>query len=143
MTWADCQLPVGDEVFIYYGGYAHGHKVERFTERQIGLARMKRDRYVSRDAGAEEATLRTPPVVIGGAAITVNADVRGDLRARVLDESGAPIEGFDAADCTPVTGDSVAHPLHWKRDLSTLGGKPVQLEFVLRDAELYAFDVAP
>lgn len=37
MTWADCQLVVGDEMFIYYGGYARGHKVERFTERQIGL----------------------------------------------------------------------------------------------------------
>jgi hypothetical protein len=40
MSWGDCQCPVDDDVFIYYGGYARGHKVERFTERQIGLARM-------------------------------------------------------------------------------------------------------
>src|SRR5262249_53964285 len=42
MTWADCQLPVGDEVYIYYGGYARGHKIERFTERQIGFVRIRR-----------------------------------------------------------------------------------------------------
>ncbi|MBA3417007.1 MAG: hypothetical protein H0U10_17440, partial [Chloroflexia bacterium] len=48
MTWGDWQLPVDDELYIYYGGYARGHKVERFTERQLGLARMPLDRYVSR-----------------------------------------------------------------------------------------------
>ena len=39
MTWGDCLLPVDDDVFIYYGGYARGHKVERFKERQIGFLR--------------------------------------------------------------------------------------------------------
>ena len=24
MAWADCQLAVGDEVYVYYGGYARG-----------------------------------------------------------------------------------------------------------------------
>src|SRR5687768_10203291 len=57
MAWIDCQLPVGDEVYLYYGGYARGHKVERFAERQIGLARMPRDRYVARVAGAADAVL--------------------------------------------------------------------------------------
>jgi hypothetical protein len=45
MSWIGAAVPVGDEVFFYYGGYARGHKVEPATERQIGLARMKRDRY--------------------------------------------------------------------------------------------------
>ena len=47
MAWMSAAVPVGDEMLLYYGGYARGHKVEPKTERQIGLARMKRDRYVA------------------------------------------------------------------------------------------------
>ena len=142
MTWGDCLLPVEDEVFIYYGGYARGHKVERFKERQIGFARMKKDRFVSRRADAGGGTLRTPTVVLDASRLTVNADVRGELRARVLDADGRPVEGFDAADCTPVRGDALAHELRWKRALAELRGKAVRLEFVLRDARLYAFEMS-
>src|SRR5262245_15361880 len=78
MTWADCLVPVGDEVFVYYGGYARGHKVERFTERQIGVARLRQDRYVSRDAGPEGGSLRTPLVSCGTArGLAVNAEAAG------------------------------------------------------------------
>jgi hypothetical protein len=139
MTWGDYQLPVGDEIFIYYGGYARGHKVERFTERQIGLARMKRDRYVSRDAGTEGGWLRTPIVRLDGARLTVNADARGELRIAALDAAGRPLAGFEAKDCAPIRGDSLAHAARWKRPLAALRGRPVQLEFRLRDARLYGF----
>ena len=98
MTWGDCLLPVGDEVFIYYGGYARGHKVERFTERQIGLARLARDRYVSRDAGVDGGVLRTPVVSIGEASeLRINAEAAGELRVRMLDAGGAPFPGFARA----------------------------------------------
>ncbi|HNR31377.1 MAG TPA: hypothetical protein PKI11_10855, partial [Candidatus Hydrogenedentes bacterium] len=36
-AWIDDQVIVGDKVHLYYGGYARGHKVNRFEERQIGL----------------------------------------------------------------------------------------------------------
>jgi hypothetical protein len=144
MTWGDCLLPVGEEVFIYYGGYARGHKVERFTERQIGLARLKQDRYVSRDAGADGGSLRTPLVYFGEASdLAVNAEVAGELRIRVLDAAGAPIPGFDAADCAPLRGDSLRHRVEWKRPLRSLKAQPVQLEFVLRDGRLYGFELRP
>jgi hypothetical protein len=142
MTWGDGLLEVGDEVFIYYGGYARGHKVERFTERQLGLARLKQDRYVSRDAGAGGGSLRTPVVSFSDASnSTVNAEVAGELRVRVLDSEGTPHPGFDAADCTPVRGDSLRHGVEWKRPLESLKGKAVQLEIVLRDARLYGFEL--
>ena len=51
MTWGDCQVLVGDCVYMYYGGYRWGHKADRFTERQIGFAHMPRDRYVALSAG--------------------------------------------------------------------------------------------
>lgn len=141
MVWGDCQLPVGDELYVYYGGYARGHKVERFKERQIGLARMKLDRYVSRDAGAGGGSLRTPPFAWNGLNLTVNAQVGGELRARLLDKSGAPLPGFGDTDCQPVKGDSLAHPLKWRMPLASLQGSPVQLEFLLSDARLYGFEL--
>ncbi len=141
-AWLDFQLPVGDEVYIYYAGYKNGHKVNRFEERQIGLVRMPRDRYVSRDAGADGGSLLTPPAVLAGRRMTVNADVSGELRVRLLDAKGKPIPGFDVEDCRPVKGDSVAHPIEWKTSLATLGDTPVQVEFLLRDARLYGFDLA-
>src|SRR5205085_6540297 len=99
-AWIDFQLPVGDEVYLYYAGYARGHKVERTRERQIGLLRIRRDRYVSRESGAEAGTLRTPLVILDGGSLTVNArtDADGELRARVLDEGGHPVAGFDWQD---------------------------------------------
>src|SRR5262249_27960099 len=115
MTWGDYLLPVDDDVYIYYGGYARGHKVERYKERHVGYANTPRDRLVPRDAANEPGSLRTPPLLIpDNANLTVNADVKGELRVRVLDPTGAALPGFDAADCTPVRGDSLAHAIQWK-----------------------------
>ena len=58
-TWGDDQVPVGDEVFIYYGGYRFGHKGDRWANRQIGLARMPRDRYIAYVAGDSQGHVRT------------------------------------------------------------------------------------
>lgn len=142
MAWGDCQLLVGDELYLYYGGYARGHKVARDTERQIGLVRLPRDRYVSRVAGDQEGTLRTPLLKLDGGAMTLNVDARqGAVRVQVLGADGKALAGFALADCEPVTADAVAAPLRWKRPLAELRGQPVRLEFVLRNARLFGFDV--
>ncbi|MBI3921579.1 MAG: hypothetical protein HY318_09200, partial [Armatimonadetes bacterium] len=138
-AWLDYQLPVGDEVFIYYGGYKFGHKMDRWEGRQIGLLKIKRDRYVSRDAGEERGTLRTPPVILQGSKMTANANVEGELLVRVLDEKGRPLKGLDWDDCKPIQGDSVSHPVQWKGPIASLRGKPVQLEFRLQKTQLYGF----
>ncbi|MBM3473109.1 MAG: hypothetical protein FJX75_07585 [Armatimonadetes bacterium] len=139
MTWGDEQLIVGDETFIYYGGYKQGHKIERFAERQIGLARMPRDRYVARKAGETRGLLRTPLLSFAGDRLTVNADVRGYLRVRLLDASGKAIPGFDWDDCGTVIGDSVEHDVKWRGERPSVQGKTVRIEFALKDAELYGF----
>ena len=141
MTWGDCLLPVDDEVFVYYGGYARGHKVERFRERQIGLARLPRDRFVSRDAGPEGGMLRTPLLQLDASSLLVNAEVAGELRVRVCDERGMPIDGFDSPDCAPLRGDSLRHPVRWNRPLAALRRRPIRLEFTARDARLYGFEL--
>ncbi len=140
MAWGDCQVPVGDQVFLYYGGYKRGHKVKRFEERQIGLARIMRDRYTAQAAGRDEGTLRTKPGILKAKTLTVNSKGYGTLKARLLDAVGNPIEGFGWDDMEPVMGDSVAHPVKWKGDLAALQGQSVAIEFTLNNTELYSFD---
>ena len=139
MAWfADC-ITVGDSEFIYYGGYSAGHKV---GDREVGLALLRKNGFVSRDAGIREGTLRTPIVRLDSAAITVNAAVNGELRIRITDTDGAPLPGFDWSDCTLIRGDSIAHPVRWRENSCRLPGTPVHVEFSLRQGELYGFDAA-
>ena len=141
-AWIDCQLPVGELVHLYYGGYKRGHKVERFTERQIGLLRIRQDRYVARAAGEAPGLLRTPTLAIQGRRLTANVDASGgELSARLLDADGKPVRGFDYEDCATVRADAVAAPLAWKRSLDSLKGRPVRLELRLRKARLFALGV--
>jgi hypothetical protein len=142
MSWMDCQVPVGDEVYLYYGGYARGHKVERFAERQIGLVRIRRDRYVAREAGAAPGTLRTPPVLLDDDSLTLNVDAaHGEAAAQVTDPDGKPLPGFRFEDCRPIRADALDAPIHWKHPLRRLRGKPVRLEVRLQNARLYALGV--
>lgn len=141
-AWIDEQVLVGDEVFLYYGGYQRGHKVNRFAERQIGLVKMKRDRYVAREAGPAPGCFRTPLVTLDAAQIRLNVEATaGQVTVQILDANGKPLRGFARQDCRPVSGDVVAAPVQWKSPLSTLKGKPVQLEFFLRNARLFSFDL--
>jgi hypothetical protein len=141
-AWLDCQIMVGDEVFIYYGGYKNGHKMNRFTERQIGLVRMKPDRYVAREAGLQGGSFRTPLVVFDATDLTLNLEAKdGYSVVQVLNRAGKPIPGFTRSECASLTGDNLAAPVRWKRVLAELKDQPVQLEFFLFRARLFAFDL--
>jgi hypothetical protein len=137
-AWIDEQLPVGRDVHLYYGGYKWGHKHNRFEERQIGLVTMPRDRYVARQAGELTATLRTPRVVLAGSSLTVNAKIDGELKLRLVDGAGKPLSGFD---WMVLHGDNLDHPVAFERPLASLAGQPVRLDFRLRKAQLFGFDL--
>jgi hypothetical protein len=139
-AWVGAAVPVGDELWLYYGGYKYGHKY--FRDRSIGLAKMKRDRFVARTAGPEGGRLTTPLVTLAGRRLTVNAKVRGELQVRLLDAAGRALPGFDFADGGTIRGDGVELPVAWKRGLEAVADQPVRLEFLIKDADLYAFDLA-
>jgi hypothetical protein len=144
-AWIDEQVIVGDRVYLYYGGYKQGHKMNRFEERQIGLVRMPLDRYVARRAsGPEPGTLRTVPFRLneGSDTLTLNAVVKGHIRVQLSDAtSGEVIPGFAFADCEPVTGDGLRHVVRWGTEtMSRERVESVTLEFEMVDADLYAFN---
>ncbi len=154
-------LAVGDEWWVYYVGFNEGHtarscydeamrqqyhadvKAGRRHFPAIGLAKVRREGFVSRDAGADGGTLTTRLLQAGGSRLEVNAAVAagGALTVEVQDEQGATLPGFAAADCTPVTGDSLRHAVQWgdRRGDDGWMERPVRLRFQLRDAALYAF----
>jgi hypothetical protein len=136
-AWIDEQVLVDDEVLVYYGGYRNGHKMNRTVDRQIGVVKISRDRYVARTAENETGTLRTQLAVLEGDSLSLNADVKGELKARVLTGDGKTMLGFDFADCRGIRGDSLDHVLIWNKEFSEIGSKPVQLEFQWNDGKLY------
>jgi hypothetical protein len=148
-AWIDEQVVVGDKVYLYYGGYRQGHKVNRFEERQLGLVTMPLDRYVSRRGGhAPPGRLRTVPIRLGDSpvALQVNADATGgEIRVQLRDATtGRILPGMRSADCRPVTADGLRQPVHWlDSSLTDLKGRVIQVEFELVDADLFAFEFVP
>ena len=138
MAWGDEQIIVNDKTYIYYAGYERGHKVNRFNERHTGFASMPRDRYVSRDADLFEGFLITKPFLFDGDSITVNANIIGNCRVRLLDEQRRPIQGYDWIE---LNGDSVAHTVKWDHNLNNIKDKPIRLEFRMKKAQLFGFDL--
>ena len=145
-------LDVGDEVWLYYGAsnYTHGTpclyrsegtgRLTTFTG-SIGLAIWQRDRFVSVDAPQEGGTLTTVPIVFTGDRLEVNARTGegGSIVVRILDAAGKPFEGFPASNA--ITGDSLRHTVTWgdSTSVAALAGKPITLQFDMRNAELFAF----
>lgn len=144
-----CCLIVGDEVYIYYGafsGVSPNGEGGIYAGGATGLATLRRDGFVSVNAGERKGTLTTRPVVFSGKCLFVNLDApRGCLRAEVLDRSGDPIEPFTLENCEPVTGDGTCLAVGWRgrEDLSSLAGKTVRFRFELQNGKVYAFWVSP
>jgi hypothetical protein len=132
---------MGDEMFFYYGGYARGHKVEQSKLRQIGLARMKRDRYLALAPSKDGGRLVTPPFLVPGGRLTVNARAaRGAVVVRLLDPMGKPLDELGTADAIPLNGYMLAGEVRWPRSLERLRVRLLRIEFRLRRAALFGFE---
>ena len=134
-----------DWIYLAYmvGG---GHKPPRSWHPAI--ARLPLDRFVSRETdGDGDGILLTPLMMLDEAVrqMQLNAavDDGGEIRMQVRNEQGDVIEGFTFEDIGPIAGDAIRHPVQWKNtsNLEALAqsGRPIRLEWRLRDAALYGF----
>jgi hypothetical protein len=149
-AWIDEQLMVGDQLYLYYGGYKQGHKKNRFEERQIGLVRMSPDRYVARYAAGRDGYLKTIPIKIDTELVSLqlNADAsKGEIRVALIDpQSAEALPGFSKEDCLPVHSDDRRIQMKWLKRKSLneallqTRDKKIQLAFYLKNAALYAFE---
>ncbi len=141
-------LPIGDEIWLYYGGFDQPH--DQVTEGKyrpaIGRVRVRLDGFVSQDAGGQGGWLTTRPFVLEGDHLEVNLDgsSRGWLKVEILDETMQPLQGFTEQEADRLVGNDVRSVATWggKRDLSAIRGKPVRLRFVGSSVKLYAFQLA-
>ena len=148
-TWIDEQLVVGNQVYLYYGGYKQGHKMNRFSERQIGLVTMPLDRYVARTSASDaEATLTTVPFHVNHplAQLCVNVDAaEGTLYTEVVHaDTGKVYPGLGFDDCRPLRVDGLRAQVNWgpatAETLRALEGNRIRIRFRLTNAKLYSFD---
>ncbi|MCX6954329.1 MAG: hypothetical protein NTV51_19430 [Verrucomicrobia bacterium] len=103
---------------------------------------LRTDGFISVHTGAREGELLTRPIVFAGRELVLNVSTSaaGGVRAEIRKAGGEPIPGFTLAECTPVFGDALERPLHWKGGgLAALAGQPVQLRFVMTECDLYAY----
>ena len=140
------------EMWFPYGGFPIRHDTtDQSWKSNIGLATTRLDGFAAWEAGEEPGELVTQPFLCNGDRLFVNVESQdGSLTVEALDESGAPLPGFEAASCEVVGADTLAKDketagwIRWKNgaDLSRLDGQRIQLRFSLQNARLYSFRVA-
>ena len=138
---ADRLIECGDEWWIYYSGADYYHNAAP-TPNKIGLARLRKEGFVSLRAGAEESYVVTRPFRWPGGRLFINAKASaGSVRVRVVDLRRQSIAGFDYENCNAFNGDAVRHPVSWDRaELTSLEGDLIRLEFKFENADLFAFE---
>ena len=98
--------------------------------------------FASVQAGYDGGELLTKPFMFSGRSLRLNysTSAAGSIQVEVQGESGKSIPGFGLNDMPPLFGDELDATATWNKgsDLSQLAGKPVQLRFVLKDADLFA-----
>lgn len=134
-----CQglVPTGDgEVSFYVNTHftrpsAH---VRRYTCRVDGFASLH--------AGYRGGEAVTHPLTFRGGQLLLNysTSVVGEVRVGVLTEAGQPVAGLSAADCHPMIGNCIEQAVRWRDDAKPglVEGRPVRLQFQLRDADVFS-----
>lgn len=150
----------GREMYMYYMGTNEAHGWGRDDKnnrlltaaglggeperRAISRVTLRRDGFVSVSAGSGGGEFTTPAMKFGGNQLVLNVDTSaaGEVQVEVQDEEGKPIPGFTLQDADLIhSANAIDRPVTWNRQsaIDKLQGKTVRLHFVIRDADLYAF----
>lgn len=117
------------------------------TSSELRRYTLRGDGFVSVQAGAGGGELRTVPLTFQGRQLFLNfaTSAAGSVRVEIQDAAGQALPGLTAGDCVELFGDDVDRRVRWAggRDLAELAGRPIRLRFILRDADLFAFQFRP
>ncbi len=112
------------------------------THSAMCLAELRRDGFVSLDAGEETGYVLTTPVHIDGSKMLLNLDApQGEAHVEILNEDCTPIPAFAGKNAGKATGNDTQVRVHWpaQQEFGSLSGKTVRLKIRLRHARLYAW----
>jgi hypothetical protein len=126
---------------LYTGTHLAHNQSRESTDRPRPImgARWPKNRFVGLHAGRVPGGFLSEPLYPQGETITVDADVRGWLRAELCDVFGRKLEGYHLMDAVPIAGDSAAHVLKWQGgDTARFRYDAVRLRFEYADGEIYS-----
>jgi len=153
-------ITIGDDIYLFYYAKNRGHIWGEPTEdgkgvttSSLGLAKMKRDRWVSLTPTAGTGSVTTGMIFFANNELRVNVNAAGgSVRVELQDYFGRPVSGYTLDQCNPISTDSMDQVVTWKggrRDLTKLIGTAVhyppevsramRIRFYLDRAHLYSF----
>lgn len=132
-----------DQLYFYYGGVNGPHtgrkfkQVERKHKSMLGLATLRRDGFVSLDAGEAEGYMLTKPLTLDGRDLHLNANAaQGTVVVAVTDDQGIPLAHYTSEQ---IVGDELDTTVQFSHSLEALKGREVRLRFQLKSASLYSY----
>ena len=147
LTMGSSAVEMDDEVFLYYAAYPGGHSSPEWRHKKIGLAKLKRDRFASLEAGnTGMAEFYHGPAAGTGLCANLRTHKAGTVRVEIREAQGkgsTPVPGFEAEACTPLRGDHVSAPVTWKTgNWADLAPKRnLVIRFHLDRANLFAYEI--
>ena len=133
------------ETWIYYSGRGNKHNSSERDGSNTGLFRavMRRDGFVSADAGLSGGEFVTPPLEFDGDQLELNVDCGGGgwLLVELQDEEGCALEGYTLKTCETITANAIETRVAWRGAGSRIAmeKQAVRLRVVMRSAKLYSF----
>ena len=136
----------GDELWFYYTGtkqyaFITSGEVPGYNDYYpdtgaVCLAVLRRDGFISLDAGATVGVICTQPFTLTGDSLFVNADVpNGELGVEILSTDGDTL-----AASARLHGDYPAARIAWSEgNIAQFLGQTIRLRFTLRNGRFYAY----
>ncbi len=143
----------GEEMWFYFSGSNLRHEevdlpklANPANRRVFSRAVLRRDRLVSATADRDPGRFETPPVLLTGRQLLLNAETReaGSVRVGLLDENGQEIPGRGVKDCVPFSGNMLSTAVQWNggSGFSEWSGQHVRLLVELQHADLFSLQFA-
>ncbi|MFH1601450.1 MAG: glycosyl hydrolase [Candidatus Shapirobacteria bacterium] len=141
-AWIDSVVEVGDLLYFYYGGYKFGHKV--YSDRGLGLAILKKDRYagqyVGKDTAGRTGILTTKTIKTDADKLYLNLDTGmsydgpGQAQMEILDVNNPN----RSQACTLIGRVDEIRKEAAGCNIADFKNRDIKLKFTLKNAMLYA-----
>ncbi len=139
---------VGDEYRYYYYASADRHDAadtggNPAQRPSLAYATFREDRLVGQQT-EHDGSFATLPIVCPGGRLFLNFVCANDVTVSIKRPGyGGDYEGFTAADCVPVSGDSLRREIVWKNHLTldALKGKYIRVRIVGKNVTAYSASI--
>jgi hypothetical protein len=138
---------VDDRLMIFYSGAGTKHGSKNRHKRGIGLASLRRDGWVSLEAGREEGVVVTAPLPLEKPMqLELNANaysgyVSVEVMAAEEGKESQALEGYEGEASMAEGIDAVRHPVHWgeKRVIEPVECGRCYLRFAMKQASFFSY----